>query len=165
MIKLRAITLNDSEKLFSYRENKALRDMFLGNIFPNTPELEKKWIENLPNREPYTVTLGIENQEKEFVGFIQLKNIDYINRNAELAILIGEEHQGKSYGKLAAKETLRFAFDSLNLNKIYVFTLKDNDRALKFFEKAGFKQCGIFTSHIFRKGRYHDLIILELIND
>ena len=57
MIKLRAITLNDSEKLFSYRENKALRDMFLGNIFPNTPELEKKWIENPVNLEFLLCTL------------------------------------------------------------------------------------------------------------
>ena len=165
MVRLRALTLDDAEILFSYRENKETRDMFLGNIFPNTLELEKKWIENLPNLEPNLVTFGIENEEKEFVGIVQLKNIDYINRNAEYAILIGKQHQEKSYGKLATKEIIRYAFGSLNLKKIYLFVLEENTRAIQFFKKMGFKQCGIFTKHIFRNGKHHDYFIMELMNE
>lgn len=94
--------------------------------------------------------------EKKFLGVCALKNIDARNRKAELYICLGEK--GMGYGGVAVKKLLNYAFDMLNLNRVYLYTPEYNKRAIRCYRKAGFVEEGRFLDDIYRGGRYYDTV-------
>lgn len=54
--------------------------------------------------------------------------------------MIGDsKNQGKGIGTFAVKEILNHGFNNLNLNRIQLNVLNYNHRAIKLYEKCGFK--------------------------
>lgn len=75
----------------------------------------------------HTITWTIHsNLSKKHIGNTALQKIDYINRSAELAILIGIKDWGKGIGTEACELVLFHGFIKLNLNKIWLGTVKSN---------------------------------------
>lgn len=66
------------------------------------------------------------------------RNVNYIDRNAEYAIIVRKEYWGTNISKLATLKILEYGFNTINLNKIYLKVLSTNIRAIKFYEKIGF---------------------------
>ena len=62
------------------------------------------------------------------VGFVYLNNIDWFSRNAEFGILIGERSKhGKGLAREALSLLVGYAFESLNLHKLYLRVVAFND--------------------------------------
>lgn len=105
------------------------------------------------------------------IGNIALQTINWINRTAEFAILMGNrEHWGKGAASLAALQLLEHGFNKLNINRVFCGTAMTNIPMQKLAKKLGMKQEGIRRQHLFLEGQYVDLIefgILkqEFIND
>jgi RimJ/RimL family protein N-acetyltransferase len=77
------------------------------------------------------------------IGRTLLFNIDQINRHAMFGIFIGEKSfWGKGYGQEATRLTLDYGFNLLNLNSIMLGVMAFNKRAIRAYEKAGFKLIG-----------------------
>ena len=53
----------------------------------------------------------------------------------------------------------------MNINKIKLHVYSFNPRAIKSYEKCGFIKEGVLRQEIFRKGKYHDEIIMGLLRD
>ena len=124
---------------------------------------EKDYIENFTKEEFHMCIVKKENDE--LIGNIALEHIDYKNGLGELGVFIGEEENcGKGYGTEAIKLLTDYAFKELRLHNIYLRVYDLNDRAQKAYEKCGFKECGRLHEALFRKGKYHDVIFMELIN-
>lgn len=100
---------------------------------------------------------AIVDDGDNYLGTISLKNVDYKNKNAEYAISLRSSLIGKGIAKSATIKILKFAFNNLNLNKVYLNVYSDNIRAIKFYEKIGFKYEGEFIDHIFYDGIYKSL--------
>ena len=109
------------------------------------------------NANPNFKHFAITDDEDIWVGTISLKNIDNEVNQAEYAIITSSKVHGKGYAYNATKELLNYAFNDLNINRIYLNVLKDNIRANKFYLKCGFKLEGTFRQAIFVKGRIYDL--------
>jgi RimJ/RimL family protein N-acetyltransferase len=62
--------------------------------------------------------------------------------------------QGKGYGTEAVKLLLKFAFNDLNLNKVYLKVFQNNERAIKCYLKAGFVKEGLLRKESFIDGSY-----------
>jgi RimJ/RimL family protein N-acetyltransferase len=58
---------------------------------------------------------------------------------------------------------LNFAFRELNLYRVQLTVFSYNERALKLYEKMGFKREGVFRDFIQRDGRRHDMILFGLL--
>ncbi|MEQ8170855.1 MAG: GNAT family N-acetyltransferase, partial [Candidatus Eremiobacterota bacterium] len=97
------------------------------HVFPYDRESAEKYIKNTYNSKT-SLVLAIVLIEKDIhIGNIALQNIDYISRNAEFAILIGEKsYWGKGYSKEAGLLILIHGFIELNLHRIYCGTSVDN---------------------------------------
>lgn len=106
-----------------------------------------------------TVLFAVEtHQEGTYLGNVWLHNIHWVNRNAELRILLGAPNcQGKGYGTRACKLLLRFAFEKLGLHKVYLYVSAVNPRAARAFEKAGFQEEGILKDEFFVDGSFVDV--------
>jgi len=94
-----------------------------------------------------------------FLGVCALKNIDAKNRKAELYICLnGKGVRGKGLGTQTVEELLKYAFDTLNLNRIYLYTPSYNKAAISCYKKTGFVREGEFLEDVYSDGRYYNTI-------
>ena len=107
-----------------------------------------------------------ENDEYIPLGFSGFIGIDRNNRRAELFITIGNTtYQGRGLGKKIVTFLIRFGFSDLNLRKIYLTTLENNERAKKLYEACGFVQDGKLRQHFYHQGRYLDCYHMSLLRN
>ncbi len=123
---------------------------------PVSMEGEQKWFDNLL-RDSSSRIYAIETAEGEHIGNVGLEDINLHSRKAELGIFIGEKRfWGKGYGTEAIMLALKIAFESMNLNRVYLRVFIDNKRAQACYEKVGFKREGILRQDEFKNGKYID---------
>lgn len=98
------------------------------------------------------------------VGTCAFMNYDDRNRNAELALVIGDKsYWSQGVGTMALKELLKMGFDGLNLHKLYLHVFDFNKRAIGLYEKLGFKREGILRDMHFHEGKYEDVLYYGLL--
>jgi RimJ/RimL family protein N-acetyltransferase len=104
-----------------------------------------------------SIHLAVADENDEYLGTISLKNIDYTSRNAEYAISIRQCTKGTGAAYKATKMLLAYAFDTLDLEKVYLNVLKENARAIAFYKKVGFKLEGESRKALYFNDKFHDL--------
>lgn len=93
------------------------------------------------------------------IGNISLQEMSLINRNAEFAILIGDnQHRGKSVGTLAGHALLRHGFEKFNLERIYCGTASTNIGMQRLAGHLGMKEEGRRRRHLFLEGQWVDML-------
>ncbi len=124
----------------------------------------QRWFTSLPQRQD-TLDFAIENNAKrQHVGNVWLANIDRRHRKAELRIVIGSaNHVGKGIGTEAISLLSTYAFQCLDLHKIYAYILSINPRARCAFEKAGFQLEGVLQADRWLEGSYTDVYFLGFV--
>jgi len=60
---------------------------------------------------------------------------------------------------------LRFIFEQMNINKVKLNVFSFNQRALRMYQKCGFKEEGRLRQELFRDGEYHDIILMGLLRE
>jgi RimJ/RimL family protein N-acetyltransferase len=126
----------------------------------------KDWIEkNLQNDDLHTISFVIKTLEDDrIIGGIDLNDISYTNGDAWVGIFIGEPGDwGKGYGTDAMKILLRYAFCELNLHRLTLSVFEYNPRAIRSYEKAGFKLEGWERQFLHREGRRWDIAIMGIL--
>jgi ribosomal-protein-alanine N-acetyltransferase len=100
------------------------------------------------------------------IGNIALQNISIINRNAELAVIIGNsEHHGKGVAYLAASTMIRHGFYKLNLERIYCGTAANNTAMSRLAISIGMLEEGRRRKHIFLDGEWVDMVEYGLLRE
>ena len=56
-------------------------------------------------------------------------------------------------------------FHILGLKNIYLYALAHNERAIRAYEKAGFKHAGVFRKSIFVEGDFVDSVAMDIIDE
>jgi diamine N-acetyltransferase len=92
-------------------------------------------------------------------------DINFIHRNAEIQIIIKSNFQGLGLGKIAMAKGIDYAFNILNMYKVYLYVDAENHRALHMYSDLGFVQEGVLRRHFFVEGTYHDSVIMGIFND
>jgi RimJ/RimL family protein N-acetyltransferase/glycosyltransferase involved in cell wall biosynthesis len=137
-ILIRPLEQNDSEISWKWRNDEEVWK-YTGSR-PNisvTPEIERDWINkvlNQTNSRRFAITV-----DDKYVGNIQLTNIT--SENAEYHIFIGDkDYWGKGIGFSATQQIIRFAKNVLKLKQVYLYVQKDNENAVKLYQRCGFVQ-------------------------
>ena len=101
------------------------------------------------------------NADRRHIGNVWLWDIDARHRKAELRIMIGETtHLGHGTGAEAISLMCAYAFERLNLHKVYAYVLATNLRARHAFEKAGFVLEGTLREDRWAGESYTDVYLL-----
>lgn len=90
--------------------------------------------------------------DKDYLGIVDLFDIDCINSHAFLGIYILGRHRRKGYAKEAIILMTDYAANVLNLSSIAVKVCVANTESLHLFKSLGFKSAGSLKNWI-RKGR------------
>ena len=104
----------------------------------------------------------ITTEDDDFVGVVELFNITWKNRNAELSIAIKASARGKGYGQEAIEKVLDIGFEELRLNKIWLRVLEYNERAINLYKRIGFVREGLTKDKCLRNGKYVDQIKMSI---
>lgn len=166
-ISLRPMRSADAARYAAWMNDKEIADM-LAFHRPITLEAENEWLASVIKAKPTEgVNFGIwTNEPEELIGNLGLFDMDMRSRRAVLGIFIGEaKNFNKGYGSEAIRMLLRYAFDTLNLNKVCLWHLATNERGHACYRKAGFKQVGLLARHSFSNGKYVDAVIMEIFAD
>jgi len=163
---LRALEPKDADELIKYVNDWEVRQ-YLQVFIPLTKTDEINFIENVRTQmiALKEFVFGIEViPEKKLVGTTGLHKVDWKNKNAEFGIAIwNKNYWGKGIGTEATQLLLKYAFEELGFHRIYLRVFGFNLRAIKCYEKVGFKQEGILRETLWRDGKWHNTIIMGIL--
>ncbi len=167
-VRLRAMEREDIPRYVTWLNDQEVRQYLLETI-PLSTEQEKRWFDAVLERPRSAQPLAIEiftSDGWELVGNIGLQNIEEINRSAEVGVFIGEKkYWSQGYGREAMRLILRFAFDHLNLNRVFLHVYETNPRAIRSYERAGFIHEGRLRQAQFFNGKYVDVLVMSVLRE
>lgn len=133
-------------------------------LFPNTLEKTKQYVQNVNKDTTQIVLALIEKSSSKHIGNIAIQNIDFINRHADISIVIGEqEYWGKGYAFEVYQKVFEHAFYALNLNKVYIGTSEKNISMQRVAEKLGMKKDGVKREALYKNGQFNDIYEYSLL--
>lgn len=136
------------------------------HVFPYTEQEALNHIREWSGSKRAIVLAIIANVEDQYrhIGNIALQRINYINRSAELSIIIGvKDAWGKGYGTEAVALMLRHAFYALNMHSVYLGHAAGNVGMARIAAKLGMMNFGIARSVVFKDGEYIDVYLYDIL--
>jgi RimJ/RimL family protein N-acetyltransferase len=163
---LRPVQSWDRERLYELVETIEVRALSSGR--PPLPmsreEMEtrdRKWLEERKGDSAWFVI----EVDDEVVGECGLHTIDHYHQRAEVGISLGKPYWGRGHGQDAVRTLLAYGFRHLNLTKISLQVLADDERAVGAYRKAGFVEEGRLRDHSWYDGARHDELVMSVLRE
>nr|WP_297705278.1 GNAT family N-acetyltransferase [uncultured Butyrivibrio sp.] len=136
-MRLRHLELKDAPLMLEWMHDKSVVKDLNTNFGTKTIKDCTSFIEG--SREvKENLHLAIVDDSDEYMGTISLKHI--AERCAEFGIAIRTVAMGKGYAREAMDKMLEKAFSDYQLDKVYWCVDPKNERALRFYDKNGYKR-------------------------
>lgn len=166
-VRLREYRKEDITKAWEYINDPETKKLLNPRIpFPITLEEETKWFEERSSsKDEYNFAIETLGDEK-YIGGCGINAVDWKNSVATVGIFIGDkECWGRGYGTDAMKVLMTFIFEQMNIHKIKLNVFSYNERAIKSYEKCGFRVEGRLRQELFRDGRYCDELVMGILKE
>ncbi|WLR57262.1 GNAT family protein [Mesobacillus subterraneus] len=167
-VHLRELTLNDTEDRYQWCLDKEVtKHLNMPERYPPfSSEETQAWIEMCINKTNGYEQKAIMTEKGKHIGWVDFKNIDKLNKHAELGIAIGDKsYWGKGYGLSAMNEMLIWGFQQLELNKIWLRVEIDNEKAIKSYKNIGYVEEGVLRQDRLRNGEFVDRLRMSILKD
>jgi RimJ/RimL family protein N-acetyltransferase len=160
---LRAIEEDDAAVCHPWFSDPDVRITLGRRTTPNTEQDSRAYIRGLDARTRQMFAV-VARADDVYIGNAELFGIHWVNRHAELGIVIGrKDFWGKGYGRETVRLLCEHAFRGLNLHRVHLRVDATNERGIRCYTGAGFKPEGRLRDDVFAGGRYVDTLILGLL--
>lgn len=106
----------------------------------------------------------VEKSTDRLIGHAGICQLSKTNNSGEYFILIGDKNVwGKGYGTEVTKLVVEYGFKKLGLHRIMLTVTDLNVGAVRVYTKAGFKTEGIMRDAAYRDGKYHNKIVMGVL--
>ena len=178
-IYLSELTLEDiTDQMMFWYNNQEVCKGTGQHTFPKPrqdPEVKKSSVADYTNsalinsltksRTDYTFAIKDRLNDKH-IGNITLQSIDWVARNAEITIMIGEkDYWGKGVGEEAWRLIIDWGFYTLNLNRLQCGTFSNNIGMQKLATKVGMKKEGRRPKAVYKNGEYLDVLLYGILKE
>ena len=162
-ISLRSIDMSYvSDNYVSWMNDKEVISGLQNPVIPYTKEMLSDYIQSVIKNSNNQMFAIIDNTSGKHIGNIKLI-VNKENKNCELGILIGDKNfWGKGVGQESCKLLVKYAFNDLNLSKVWLAVHANNNAAIRLYEKIGFQTEGVFKKHIFYDGQFIDKVFMAI---
>jgi len=116
---------------------------------------------------PADLVLGVAAaSDGRLLGAAGLHHLDDPARKAELGIFLGPPPEwGHGHGTEAVALLLRHAFEDLRLHRVWLHVHADHDRALRVYERLGFRREGLLRDSGRRTDGFVDVVSMGILAD
>ncbi|MCG8477648.1 MAG: GNAT family N-acetyltransferase [Spirochaetales bacterium] len=105
-----------------------------------------------------------DREDESYIGQIDIRTQDDPSRQASLGLIVPDlANRGRGYGREAIGLILTFAFDTLNLHKVWLHVLARNEGAIGLYRSLGFVTDGVLREDVYRDGVYLDAMIMSIL--
>ncbi len=169
-VRLRPVEKDDLPRFVRWFGDPELR-RYLAAYLPLGYAQEEKWYERNLDRGPeqawaLEVRSAADGETWALIGSCGLHEIHWRTRAAELGIAIGDRaYWGQGYGTDAVRALIRWGFETVNLNRIFLRVFADNPRAIRAYEKAGFIKEGALRQDEYHEGQYVDTLVMGILRE
>ncbi len=162
-LKLEPITEEDTDLILKWRNNINVKKNFIfQQMF--TKDIHLNWLKT--NVFTGKTAQFIINYDGTSIGSTFLRDIDVDNNKAEFGIFIGEDnYRGQGLGTQATLQILKYGFEKLNLNKIFLRVLNNNTSAVNSYIKSGFQKEGLFREDVCINNKYYDVLFMSILKN
>jgi RimJ/RimL family protein N-acetyltransferase len=168
LVRLRAYEKFDLDAVMKWKNDEEVTYWLGGEalLYPVSSIAEERFIEAAASPTDRQKNFVIETlADRRYIGGIWFNGIDWRSRHAAIGIVIGDKSLwGKGYGTDAMRVLLRLGFDQMNLHRIWLHVHDYNVRGIKSYEKCGFKREGVLRQDHFARDRYHDTIVMGILD-
>jgi RimJ/RimL family protein N-acetyltransferase len=158
---LSPIDVNDAEKFTEWLNDLEVTinlQRYSKSLDLNT---EKQKLAELAKDHNYGI---IDKENDVLIGMCSFMGIDSLSQAAEVGIFIGnKKYWNKGYGTEALALLLDYGFKALNLHNIGLRVYSFNGRAIKAYEKIGFKITGKRREALLHGKERYDIIIMDIL--
>jgi RimJ/RimL family protein N-acetyltransferase len=125
----------------------------------------REWLDQQARQNAQVLFIIRALQPERAVGFVLFKNLNPVFRAAELGVRIGDEtDRDKGHGSAALRLALDYAWNTLNLKRVWLTVLASNTRAIASYRRAGFEQEGVMRQAAFIGGQWMDVAMMAALN-
>jgi RimJ/RimL family protein N-acetyltransferase len=148
---------NDSETMYLADDNP--------HPHKTLEELEEEFAKEKSEWSEYMERFVIETIDSHLIGDVLFYNYRRDTNNVFFGIFIGEKpYLGKGYGADAIKLSLEYLFEYRRVHKVELTVSDFNTRAIKVFEKSGFRRDGVLRDNAVVEGKYVDHILMSILD-
>jgi hypothetical protein len=164
-IALRAIERDDLAQLLAWRNNPVFRRHFREHRELSN-DAQVAWYERTVLGDPTRMEFSIVRlADSELIGCAGLVYIDWVNRTADLSLYIGADDMyiDEVLAPDAARVVLRYAFDELDLARVWTEIYQFDSRKRSLLQSLGFQLEGTHREHHYTEGRRWDSLFFGIL--
>lgn len=161
-IYLRELTQDDASAEYCGWLNDPVVNKYLETRQSTIKDL-KKYIQKQID-DPNAIFFGIfDKKNNAHIGNIKLEPINWRKKRTEFGILLGnKDYWGKGIGTEATELIVQHAFNFLGFKKVALSVIATNKRAIRVYEKVGFKVVGVKKESLNHDGVLYDDVIMAI---
>ena len=160
-VRLRRVAADDSARLLAWRNAPEVAAYMYADHAIGQAEHDAWFASAMaaPDRRYWIIEM-----DGQPVGLANLARIDPAARRCEWAYYLGEAStRGRGVGSQVEYIVLRHVFETLGLNKLWCEVLVENEAVWKLHESFGFVREALFRDHVFKAGRFQDVVGLGML--
>lgn len=163
-ISIRPLEEDDIEGIYNWYNDQEFNLWASGawplNTLKSKEEIAQKFLDQSDGEHRYAIL----NEELEIIGSLGFRNHNIPARSAVVYINIGlSNYWSKGYGTEALAVFVNYLFSQWNFHRLSLDTWDGNTRAIRSYEKVGFKIEGKQREACYVLGEYHDAILMGLL--
>ncbi|MGX7048682.1 spermidine N1-acetyltransferase [Lactococcus piscium] len=158
-MKIRPLERNDLPFIHQLDNHKMTMALWFEEPYESIDELTSLYDKHIHDNTERRFVIDLDG---EFAGVIELVEIDYIHRTTEIQIIVRKAYQGQGLAKKAIRKGLDYAFNMLNMHKVYLYVDVDNQVGIHIYEGVGFVKEGMMRQQFYANGAYHDSLFMGI---
>ena len=162
-IELKKIKKEDLETIVKWRNNKEIMRYNTQFFLLNT-EYQNQWFNKISKKDSKRI-MFVFKYGNDIIGVGGLIHFDKQNKNADIAIIIGEtKMRGKGLGTQALQLLVDYGFQKMKLHRIEAEIFEYNKISIKLFEKLNFKKEVMLKDALWKHSRWWNIYKYSIIN-
>lgn len=143
LVTLRPVVAADLPAIVRWGKDPEIRRLMDGSL-PDSAAAAAAWLnEARSSHQRQVFAIETREENRQFIGIIELDHIAWRSGQAELRVCIGEpSYWNRGYGRDAVRAFLADRFSHTRLSLIYLRVYTFNQRAVRCYRHCGFQSVG-----------------------
>jgi len=163
-LRLRSVIEADLPDYVKWLNDPEVTEFTAGESGEVTLAGERDWFAHISDPESGVNVWAVEADGRH-IGNCALR-LGAGRQTAGFGIVIGDKTAwNKGYGTAACREVLRIGFQEMGLHRIHLEAFADNGRAIRCYEKCGFRREGLHRQARWKRGEWRDAVSMAIVRE